>query len=328
MNSKQISCRDNKIEILRGLSIFLVVVYHSIGINEKQAVILKGTASMLDPIIMPCFAFIAGYVFAMRPVNKSQVYSFIFQKAIRILLPFFSAVTITLVSKSFLKGSMDLSDWFHSYFYSYEHFWFLQSIFIVFILGAYFETFGLLSNIKRWISSTVITWIICSFMPGSNFFSLWGVYYLFPIFLIGFGSSRFKELILLSTKSKIIWKCIFIVAMAVYFLSQTFYISYTRTSCTAMILGTSVASLFAITNLNSYSFLRPFIHLGTISYCIYLYHGIGIAFSVRLSHLIGLNNKIYLIFLTKVFGGILIPLLGYYIFSKFALLRKLLLGRK
>ncbi len=330
MDKKPVAAQDDAVEVLRGLSILLLVLFHSVGASEAGVAPLRWLAAAIDPFIMPAFAFMAGYVFALRPVTLDGLPRVIRSKVMRILLPLFSAVTITLILRAAVSRPLSPSGYLHAYFFSFEYFWFLQAIFVVFVLVACLDAAGLLSTLGRWSATVLVAWLVCGLAPGSEFFSLWGVNYLLPIFLVAHGASRFRGAVLEASAARAFWWAALAVSLLLYSLARLDVapvLDAARTGPVAMVLGTAASALFLTLRIQGLGWLKPFVVLGALSYCIYLYHGIGLSFAVKDWEVAGLPMGGYGLFLAKVAAALLFPILFYLLIDRSTLLRKLLLGK-
>lgn len=314
--------KDTVVETIRGLSIVLVVVYHSVG--AESALALQWLADAIDPIIMPMFAFVAGYVYSMRTVTWERVPRFILSKALRILVPFSIASLATYVLVGVLHGGVVWSEMWRPLLFSYEHFWFLQALFVMFLITAIVDAAGLLRGYRRWLGTTGSVWVVCFLVPGTDFFSLWGAKYLLPIFLVGYGVLRHPERVL-SRHALVGWGLLLIGALTVFLLSKNDLLSVStrRGDLTSMALGLALSILLLASRIRA----RSLVFVGAASYCIYLYHGFGVSLAAKLSRAAHIDENGYACFLSKSVLGLLLPVCLYLVLARMRFARKLILGQ-
>jgi peptidoglycan/LPS O-acetylase OafA/YrhL len=322
------------IDTLRGLAIVALVAYHSQdaeggSVRHVDSVVaaLQGSLHLIiDSFQMPLFAALAGYVYAMRPVAPGKGGSFLMNKVRRLLVPFVAAVTLTVLLKLLTPGvtrPVPLSRVWQAYLFSYEHFWFLQSLFVVFMVIVLMEAAGMISRPSVWALCVVVALILPKVIPGSAFFSLWGAMYLLPFFLMGCGLQRFP--MVLSGR----WFAVAAAVMAVSGLVgiELFYfgqmkIEWSRTGLLAIWTGMGLSYLL----LRVAPTIPMLAALGTYSYGIYLYHGLALAIAQRgfaWSH----SDSADLAFLLKWVCGLSLPVFAEMIIRKSRVLRRILLGQ-
>lgn len=129
------------VDTLRAATILLVVLYHVIGSGKGAGLHLSAPspwrflADILNDIHMPVFAALSGLVYAMRPVSVGGAPAFLVDKLRRLALP--GAVAIGLFSTMARIVPSGFSDprpiWTYMV-YPYAHFWFLQAIFVIFVM--------------------------------------------------------------------------------------------------------------------------------------------------------------------------------------------------
>ena len=126
-----------KIDTLRGLACVLLIAYHVIGFNAETGLKLSEGAlrDINDTLVfirMPLFTFLSGLVYAFRPFSFGGQ-SFIYKKVRRLLFPMLSVGTIFALLQAFTPGANSNEiDWLTLHIKPVAHFWFIESLFIVF----------------------------------------------------------------------------------------------------------------------------------------------------------------------------------------------------
>ncbi|MCC7407718.1 MAG: acyltransferase, partial [Phycisphaeraceae bacterium] len=278
-----------------------------------------------DAIQMPLFACIAGLVYAMRPVRDGQSIAFVVNKVRRLLLPFVAAVTLTYVAQRYAPGTThqgELLPLWRAYFFSYEQYWFLQALFLIFVLMALVEPVGLLRSPAAWGAVLVASVVAQQLYPAPAFLSIWGVFYLLPSFLLGYGMWRFAPL--LNHQAWSIAAAIVLAAGLVLLFTLepgTGFGGPLRTGLVSVLTGLGAAYLL-LRHRRAVPILPV---LGAYSYAIYLYHTFALALFRRLC--LALHVQSYdLVFLIKWAAGLSIPILAAILIRRFRPARAVLLG--
>ena len=198
--------KDQSIETLRGLAIILMVAGHVIGNVSEHGMrveddsVFRHIYFSLIFLRMPLFTVISGFVYALRPLDKSMIRKFIKGKARRILLPMISVGTLQYLVRIIVpetNKTPEISHIWSIYFFPFDQFWFLQSIFLIFLSITFLEYFKLLETPLKWFISFAVVCGMFLFMPlFTSFFSFFGYLYLFPFFILGIGLKRFSKILL------------------------------------------------------------------------------------------------------------------------------------
>lgn len=235
---------------------------------------------------MPLFASISGYLYASRPVLRNQKQKFVLSKIRRLLLPAFSLLTIYLllniISIHFAGGynfqirinSFDIYSVTNFYLYRPLTYWFLQSLFIIFLIVS------LIFRIKKFeylLSAIFGLSIVCCLLLSNstvlitmNWLSLNGVLYLFPFFVLGFTiNMHFDTIYQRKTLIGIfVLFCCFFILHILSFESSTLSRIEKYSSPVSIGLG-----IFGLLLLYRFRFVvSGFSIFGFYSFSIYLYH--------------------------------------------------------
>ncbi|MCY2954779.1 MAG: acyltransferase [Planctomycetota bacterium] len=313
---------DQAIESLRGAAILMLIIYHSQGTELlSRHGVYANLHTVIDAVQMPLFAALAGYVYSLRPVTNGTGGTFLLAKAKRLLVPFFVAVTLTYVLRSVTPGVMhrtQLSQIWRVYLYSYEHFWFLQSLFLVFVAMVVLEPLGA----KGLVTCLVIDLVVAGMMPITSFFSAWGFFYLLPPFLLGCGINRFEEKITgWLVPVAVLGLVAGLAALELLYFGQL-QMRWTRVGPLGMSIGMSASFLLL-------RFRRPVPLLGALgacSYGIFLYHGFGLAVGQRLYDALHLAKPV-LELAVKCSCGLLLPIAGELVIRRHVVTRRVFLGQ-
>ena len=189
--------RNLEIDTLRGLACFLLVSFHVVGVapgfglHLPEDHWLKQLNSALAYLRMPLFSFLSGYVYAFRPF-KGDAASFIRGKMRRLLLPMLTVGTIFALMQSVTPGANDnVTHWWLLHIVPVGHFWFLEALFIVFLIVVALEHWGWLDSPQRFAGVWSVSVLAFVFLQATAYFAVNGAVYLMPFFLAGLACQRF-----------------------------------------------------------------------------------------------------------------------------------------
>lgn len=192
--------QDRSIQTLRGIAVLLLVAFHVIGDNQNSGLHVGPESAFnyfdlgLADIRMPLFTLISGYAYAMVPVAQWRNYPQLIKgKSRRLLLPLITVGTVLYVVKCNVPGLNggydDLAFW-RVFVFRFEYLWFLQSIFIVFVVVGILDGARLLASRTRWwivTASTAVVFVVVAVPTGVDVFTVSGALRLLPFFLLGYG---------------------------------------------------------------------------------------------------------------------------------------------
>lgn len=309
--------KDLGVESLRGIAILLVVAFHIIGYSPSTGLHVaedsfwKYFTYTFEFIRLPLFVAISGYVYAIKPVQKSDGSTFLLGKARRIMLPFLTVSTLQFIVNTYApntNNNYDIADIWRIYLFPWAQFWYLQAMAIVFVIIYLLERSSILRKFLSWLmilaGSTVILMLLNKY-HHSGFFSFWGVVYIFPFFLLGLGIKRFSDRLF---EKKTIYLALFILLGGLT-LQQLRWFELINYKAGRMSLITILMSMSAIFILFRTRRHYPSLAwLGFYSYSIYLFHVFGGSGSRILLTWIGIENKLIL-FIGCMLAAVILPVM-------------------
>lgn len=280
--SNTLSDKNEHIETLRGLAVILVVFGHMIGITNTGGMrvnddsIYRYLYYSLEYIRLPLFTVISGWVYANKPVQAITQSRFIKGKFRRLIIPMLVIGTLLFLFRMIVPGTNstpDISRLPRIFLFPYDVYWYLFSLFLIFLTVSALDTRPFLHKIGGW-SITLLCAFIFLFIsenfldPIPNFFSFKGAAYLFPFFLLGVGIFRFKDFLL---NDKITFFISLVFAASVI-LQQMVWFGYfpmqEKHSALGMTVGISAVLLLFRLKLKN----RLLIWIGGYAYGIFLFH--------------------------------------------------------
>lgn len=185
----------SKVQTLRGLACCFLLVYHVIGATAAQGLRvqdgwMRELTEALVAVRMPVFGLIAG---AMYGLSSKRGWQLVQDKAVRLLLPMFSVGTIFALLQYATPGSNYRTEDLHlMHIVPVAHYWFLESLFLIFCLMALAESLLPLNDSRSWFGYFAASLLVYLVHPGFIWFSVLGASYLLPYFLLGLGMTRLQ----------------------------------------------------------------------------------------------------------------------------------------
>jgi peptidoglycan/LPS O-acetylase OafA/YrhL len=187
--------KASKVQTLRGLACLLLVVYHVIGATESQGLRihdgwLRQLTEALVALRMPVFGLLAGAVYGF---SSKRGWSLVRNKAARLLWPMLSVGTLFALVQYLTPGSnYRIDELYLLHIVPVAHFWFLESLFLIFCIMALAEAVAPLRSVRSWWGYFVPAVLVYLAHPGFIWFSVLGATYLMPFFLLGVGLTRLQ----------------------------------------------------------------------------------------------------------------------------------------
>jgi len=318
----------NRLNTVRGIACLCVVYFHVIGdgvtgLKLDTNHIYSIISDFLVYIRMPLFTFLSGFVYAYRRFDGGAL-SYLTGRSRRILLPFMFVSTIFAIIQFNTPGTNKTfdQDLWSFFLYPYAHFWFLQSIFTIFIITAVLDFFSNKSNKVLW--GALVVSIPLFFYSGmlTDIFSFSRTLYLLPFFFFGMLANIYRvEEINLRLAASVFF--IFIALLVLHTFNLLNGIPVNRLSLLSLLIG-GFGSLLLL----RFSFRNNLlIYIGGFSYSIYLFHVFGTASSrMFLNKLNVESTSIHIV--VGLLVGIFLPIIMHLFMQKFNLLRPTFLGLK
>lgn len=330
--------KNYSVETLRGAAIILVVAGHVIGSASDGGMKVDDDSVWryfyytFEYLRMPLFTVISGWVYALKPAEKGNFFDFNIKKVRRILLPLVFVGTTYFLLQYLTPGTNmkgNLTEIWKIYVFPYTLYWFLPSLFLVFVIISFIDINRLASSIQSWLIITILAfafyllrdYLIAETSP--NYFSYKGAIYLLPFFLIGVGLKRFDQLL---TK-----KSIRVSFLILFFIGFSFQqILWFTATDSELLKTTGLGLIIGVTGI--YLLFRvqwnvPFlIFFGGYAYPIYLFHSFGTAGGRILLGYADINQQV-IVFLVSTHLGISLPILAEQILVRNPISSMLFLGR-
>ncbi len=191
--------RNIRIDSLRGLACLLLVLQHvvggdiSSGLQLDRSHVLVLFNEVLSYLRMPLFSVLSGFVYARRPFRQDAG-GFIAGKARRLLIPMLVVGTAFALLQAAVPGSnSQITDWRMLHILPVAHYWFLESLFIIFMVILALEHVSALATTPRFLTVFAVAAAMFVSEPFPVYFGLAGAAYLFPFVLFGLWCGRFAR---------------------------------------------------------------------------------------------------------------------------------------
>lgn len=330
--------KNLSIETLRGIAILLVVLGHVIGSGPSGGMKidfphpLRYLYVWIDYIQMPLFTAIAGWVYALKPFSAFSGFgSFTRKKALRLLVPMAAVGTLYFFVQYFMPGTNqkgDLSQLWRIYVFPYTIYWYLPSLFLIFLVQYFIDKKGWMDTLGKWGVLCVIA-IVLSRMNDAwllhdvpNVFSFKGALNQLPYFFAGVAAQRFAVLLYSRSNIRIMYVMAF---LGIFLINAVWFSDKLSSLCILLYPLTQIPTLFLLLSISKHN--RFLVWIGGYAYSIYLFHGFGTSGGRILLKMIGVQS-VALIFLFASFIAVACSILLDRFFSYFRLSRVLFLGKK
>jgi peptidoglycan/LPS O-acetylase OafA/YrhL len=310
--SNPTATRDNSINTLRAFAIFIVVLYHAVLADAERAGRFYFEFEILIRYIpLEIFTAVSGYLYASRPIGRGDIARSLQVKARRLLLPLVTMTTVLLVMRIVMPGVNKVPGWsdvLRAYAFRFEHLWYLQSLFLIFVVISIIDGFALIRS-ARACAALIIGWYVISLaLPLNGFFGYAGLVQLMPYFLAGYALRRWPELLHGRGAAAIAWSCFAggmlleqLDARGVLPLPDIIVLKW---GILNLIVGFAFCAL-AFRYRREVPGLGP---IGNATFSIYIFHTIGMAVANRLASLTPWDEGIAGLIVLKVLLGMLLPI--------------------
>ena len=330
--------KDLSVETLRGIAIILVVMGHVIGSKSDGGMkvpddsFLRHLYFTFQYLRMPLFTVISGWVYALRPARLENLGDFTIKKIRRILIPLIFVGGTYYIVQSIVPGtnfSYDLKDIWRIAIFPYTFYWYLQSLFIVFLVVSVIDSYNLAQTFNKWLAVFLLSLILLitrdMFIPESfpNYFGFKGAIYLLPFFLIGVGIKNFKA----QFSNLYFVAVISVVLIAGLVIQQLIWYGIIDLKLSSSSgLGLIIGVTGVIVCLRIHFKFMWLVWMGNFAYTIFLFHSFGTSGGRIILNALGIHNTT-IVFFSSLLLGLFIPIVIEFIFDRFGLTRMLFLGR-
>lgn len=329
--------KDQSIETIRGIAILLVVAGYITRTDilpldlthpSLTVSILKYLEYTLSTIRMPLFTVISAYLYASSPAALGTLKKLVSGKFRRIMVPFLAFSTIQYLFFLFVPDSgYKLTQIYKIYIWPNQQLWFLMAVFNIFILVGLLDSFNWLATPKRYFGVCLFAALAHLTLRFPGAFSAYGVNYLLPFFLLGYGIKRYPH-IFLSERYRSALTVIFLISVCI----QPIYYAVTNISGDPPFLFRRTLDLVVPFSgfplLFHYRKNLPLLtFFGYYAFGIHLFHRVSVTTVRLLFQSLNIQDP-FQIFFGYLIGGIGLALFFQVICEQFALTSKLLLGLK
>lgn len=330
--------KDYSVETLRGFAIILVVMGHVIGSGSDGGMKVADDSGWrhlyftFEYLRMPLFTVISGWVYALRPVSLAKYKDFTTKKIRRILFPMAFVGTAYFLLQYIVPGTNktgNLAEIWKIYVFPYTLYWYLPSLFLVFLGVGLIDAYKGLEKFGQWVLWTCIAFGLLLLRDvaipeaSPNYFSYKGGIYLFPFFMIGVGIQRFRAFF------DNVWlnRALGVVFFSGLILQQLGWyevIQYNLDKKSGMGLLIGVTGTILLFRLKWK--VDWLIYFGSFAYSIYLFHSFGTAGGRIVLKSLGVTHDIP-IFIFSLIVGMFAPIVAEKVLDRWGLTRMLFLGR-
>lgn len=319
------------IETARACAVFLLVSYHVIGVGSYGLGVtyphpLRYYADFLVDLRMPMFAFIAGAVYALKPVDPARLRAFLGGKLRRLAVPGLIAMIVFMLATQLAETKFSTGpSIFNAVLYSYAHFWFLHVILAIFFLYVPLDIMTRGRSLGPALAVSIVAQATGLSIP-TEFFALNRLELLLPYFLLGAFFIRHRHQLASNRglASAVAGLAFFVGAgLSIEEFARIGQFSTDRTDIQTLLFGFGACALAMLYLPRVDAFGR----LGPYAFTIYLYHLFGTSGMRRTLDKAGVED-IWVNFVFGTAAGIFVPVLLHLAAAQFSLTRRLLLGQR
>lgn len=319
--------RRLEIDTLRGIACIMLVAYHVIGSTAQSGLRLDGgfyrdLNETLIYLRMPLFTFLSGLVYAYRPFSGG-VKEYTIKKIRRLLVPMLTVGTLFVLMQMAIPGTNNsgVEPWYLIHIIPVGHYWFIESLFFVFLLVVLLEKAQVLDSPRTYFIVLIAAGYIYTLPLHSKILSFTGFIYLLPYFLIGMGVKRYN-LVQGSSKTAVCWLLLPTVTIVFGLIYMQWIEPFGKRSPQGLLLGASACIAIYALNLR-FKFIA---WIGVFSYSIYLFHVFCTAGSRVVLTKLGIE-QIEVLLICGVVLGLIGPIVAESIFSRSSITRVAFLGK-
>lgn len=339
MGETRSKVKNYEIESLRGLAILLMVAGHVIGSGPDRGMQVPDSSVWhfyfvaLEDIRMPLFTVLSGFVYAYRPLSSTAGYPRMVKgKARRLLVPLLTVGTLLFATQALLPGTNSkpfLGDFWRIYIWGIEHLWFVQAIFLIFLLVGILDAYHRLDSVRNWaiaFTASAVAFVFLAAPSGWNIFSVNGAIRLLPFFLLGYALHRFpprrpRPLLIGGL-------AVFAVAFTIRMVELAGVlpeISGAPDKALAFAIGTTACGTLMLAR--RYIYLKPLAVLGPFAFGVYLLHVFGSAGMRMALEKVGIETPT-IVFAACMVAAVGLPILFEVTFGRVPWISWAVLGQK
>lgn len=328
--------KNLSIETLRGIAILLVVMGHVIGSTPDGGMKIDFPSFWrylyvwIDYIQMPLFTAIAGWVYALKPAGAAPVGEFVGKKVQRLLIPMAVVSTLYFLVQYIVPGTNNkesLGSIWQIYVFPYTVYWYLQSLFLIFVAVMFADKKGWMSTPGTWglaLGGAFLLYVAQEVVipyEVPNLFSFKGALNQLPYFIAGIGMRRFAAVLIPHFRKLF---CLLAFVGIALLQVKWFYPGFHPEVYRCLLPVWIVPTLFLLLGLSFTN--RFFVWLGAYAYSIYLFHGFGTSGGRIILSYAGVHSEA-IVFAVALAIALFVPVLVDKICSRSGLLRMLMLGK-
>jgi fucose 4-O-acetylase-like acetyltransferase len=309
--------RSKQIDTLRGLACLLLVLYHVVGNSNTSGLDLERSHGLVllnevfSYLRMPLFSVLSGYIYALRPYRQNAG-AFVLGKARRLLVPMFVVGTAFALLQAAVPGtSFQIADWHTLHIVPVAHYWFLESLFLIFVVIVGLEHVHALSTRSRLSVVLGIAAITYMLEPLPVYFGMAGAVYLFPFVLFGLWCGRFNGVMAGGPRLQQLQLGLLVSLVVIEHAVIAGYLLPDAHSLSALILGFCGCLMLLRSRMN----WKWLAWVGRYSFAIFLFHVFGSAAAHIALTKAGVDS-LYLLLPIGMVAGVFVPILAVQMLKK------------
>ena len=303
------------------------------GLRQPSGTLGHYLTDSFEPLRMPLFTVISGFVYALRPVGSTaDLPRLVRGKARRLLVPLVPLTALVgglqLVA-GLGNGGLTVADVARGYLYGYSSLWFLYAIFIVFVVVGVLDARGLLASPRTWSLAwlaSALTYVLVLLPSRFDVFSTNGALRLLPFFLLGLALRRHAS-VLQSRRATQVALAVLVPSLAVAQYVVITDAAVPRTGSRALDVVVGTAGLVCLFRVRSAFRWRLLAWIGTYAFTIYLLHTVAAAGARFALDAVGVAS-VAVSFAVAGAAAITLPVLFHVTAGRIGIVRTVVLGER
>jgi len=331
--------KDRGIQSLRGIAVLLMVAGHVIGADPGHGLAIADDSGWrffyraLEDSRMPLFTVLSGYVYALRPVGApAGMRRLVRGKVRRLLAPLVVVGTIFFFAQLTLPGVRNrpsLADLPRVYLVGYEYLWFLQAIFLIFVVVGLLDAYGALRTFRSWslvLAAAFVLFVLVRVPSDAEVFSVNGAIRLLPFFLLGYGALRYADQ-LLQPRFRVLLAAVLVPVYGLRLWTIAAEPEWSPVPTRALSLAVGVLTVVTLLAVRRHLVAPLLVWMGGFSYGIYLLHTFGSSGSRLLIGALGIES-VPSRFAVALVAGVTLPILFELTLGRFTVVSWAVLGQR
>lgn len=244
------------------------------------------------------------------------------------MVPMLIVGTVFAVVQSIVPNtniSLSGDAWFMLHIKPYAHFWFLESIFLIFLLLIVLEKLTLLKTVMQRLVLYATSIVICIYLYAQmpSYFGFKEAFYLLPHFMTGYLYYHYQDKLTRPLVLAALAALCIAGYIGIYLYNDHYGYVPRKTTFLGIVTGISFCILLMSIKLKS----RWLVFLGSYSFVIYLFHPFFTSAVRMFMHKFDISHNEYIVLCVASIAGLFAPIIIEKFLARWPLANTLVLGK-